>query len=196
MGRYTTVDQVRQLLRAPGQGKWQHGGVWDDTIEGLIDTVEAAIENLIGASPVDAPAEAAARRYPTPFAGLLLETDWYTGDPTEIRWVRTGGTVGDLVTGWTPEDPESTRRGRRFIRRWAGWPTERHVQVTARWGHPQIPAAVRTAAAQWAARLWHEQAAPLGIVDTEGGIPMRVGTADPRIIRLIRHWMPPGTLIA
>lgn len=195
MGRYTTVDQVRRLLRTGSTGTWQQGGQWDDQLETLIATAEAGIDNLIGVSPVNAATSPTDRRYDTPLVGRYLEVCWYTGTPATVHRVLSDGTVSDTaLTGWAVEGVETADRGRRFLRRHLGWTRSAQVEVTARWGHPAVPQAVRTAAAQWAVRMWHEQSAPLGIADV-GGMPMRVGTADPMIVRLIRHWMPPAAVI-
>ncbi len=190
MGRYTTVEEVRRLLRTPGSGKWVEGGVWDETIRDHIETVEDGIDNLLEAWPVNAPDDPSERDFL--FEGVALEVDWFVGVPT-VRAVNADNTAGGSVVSF-PVGRESASRGRRFLS------SERFVQgrryrVSARWGHPKIPAAVRTAAAQWSARRWHESSSPLGIVEMGDGGGMRVYGGEHEAAKLLAYWCPPSKLV-
>lgn len=100
--------------------------------------------------------------------------------------------TGSSAAGWTaltdfdtgPDNALARRRPIESLRRCSSW--GRHqVRVTARWGWPAIPAAVRQAAQLQASRLNKRKDSPEGFVGSTEWGPVRLSRLDPDVASLV-----------
>lgn len=100
------------------------------------------------------------------------------------------GTPGSwtTVTGWEAGPDNADAYGRPFteIRGPAGWLTSlTRIQVTARWGWPDVPAEIAQAALLLTSRLYRRKDSPSGVLgNSEWGLA-RISRTDPDIDALI-----------
>ena len=117
--------------------------------------------------------------------GLL--TDRFRSLPTAVSTSATpSGDFSDLTSGqwWVNIPPFGDRPGRNldghfFLGQW--------YRVTADWGWPAVPPAIATAATLLAGRLYHRQATPLGLQDSDYG-PAYISRYDADVQALIRPY--------
>lgn len=115
-------------------------------------------------------------------SGLLVET----GDGA--TWT---SYAGAYVTA-----PDNALSGRQAITglRITGsdWTGNTYVRVTARWGWPDVPAAIRQAVLIQATRLYKRRDSPEGVVGVAEWGTVRVTRTDPDVMALIAPYMLPG----
>ena len=190
MGRYTALKTVKQALRAPSsaQARSWAANEWDPLIEAAIGSAEELIDSTCGRSFDPAPTAAKAREWWPTHPQILVVGD-VTGTGTTIAVA--GGTLPASTWRWqTP--PSSVSPGRRLIAvAPMRWPVGESVTVTARWGWPAVPDAVKTAATLMAARYFRRLDTPLGLVDV-GDIAAYVPRLDPDVKTLLAPFAGPG----
>lgn len=107
--------------------------------------------------------------------------------------------TGSAAAGWTSTNnydtgPDSALILGKPITRLAnfgGWGTS-SVQITARWGWPELPDEVEQATALLAARLYRRKDSPQGVIGGGEFGPVRVSRIDPDVEALIADLILPG----
>lgn len=186
---YCSLAELKLSLRIPDTDD-------DDLLDLAIDAAGAAIDGYCNRTFVAAGTVVAARRFATmnpavcqiddvgDLTGLVIETDDGTGSWPTV-WAG---------TDWDTEPVNSTVDGQ-------PWPTMRLravgqysfptgyqalVRVTARWGWPDIPKAVKAATVLQAARLYKRADSPLGVAGFSDLGVMRVARGlDPDVQQLV-----------
>lgn len=107
--------------------------------------------------------------------GLLVETGW--------------GTSWSPAAGWDPGPPSAPGDGwpyTELVGHWAG-----RVRVTARWGWPEVPEAIRMATLLLASRLFLRKNSPEGVLQSAEWGSIRVSRWDPDVDALLAPYIQP-----
>ncbi len=66
------------------------------------------------------------------------------------------------------------------------------LEVTANWGWPAVPDAVKQSTLMYSARLYSRKASPLGVIGVGDFGPVRISRSDPDIAHLLMDYRRPG----
>ena len=66
------------------------------------------------------------------------------------------------------------------------------LEVTANWGWPSVPDAVKQAARMYSSRLHGRKASPMGVIGVGDFGPVRISRSDPDIAHLLMEYRRPG----
>jgi len=193
VGNYVALSELKSALGITSSS--------DDAFLNLaIDSSEEAIDDLCG-RVFTAAGSASARTYRAqPYVavtddistttGLVIKTDT-NGDGTyDTTWTASDyqlEPLNDLVKG----------RGVNTIRA-VGSETfpvygdgQTGVEVTAKWGWPSVPNAIKQAALMLSSRLYGRKASPMGVIGVGDFGPVRISRSDPDVAMLLVDYRRP-----
>ena len=177
------------------------GSTDDDFLNLAIDSAEQAIDDLCG-RVFTAAGSASARTYrATPYlavtddvstlTGLVVKTDTAADGVFDQTWASTDYQVEPLNN--------LTKCRAVFNLRAVGdytFPVYGDglaaVEVTAKWGWPSVPDAVKQSALMYASRLYGRKASPMGVIGVGDFGPVRISRSDPDIAHLLMDYRRPG----
>ena len=194
MGNYVALSELKSALGITGSTD-------DDFLNLAIDAAEQAIDDLCG-RVVTAAGSTSARTYRaqpylavtddiSTLTGLVVKTDT-SGDGTfDTTWASTDYQVEPL---------NNLAKGRAvFNLRAVGdylFPVYGDglvsLEVTANWGWPSVPDAVKQAALMYSSRLYGRKASPMGVIGVGDFGPVRISRSDPDIAHLLMDYRRPG----
>jgi len=196
--RYATVDDVKLALRSPAEGGWQDGGVWDDAISRALSSAEDLVDQACGRS-FDAAPQLASDRIFQYNSGRLLLTDDFVGEPSAVAALPLGRSPGFSLQTWqwavrvTPTEGGWPSRHLDVLG--SGWLNRHRYKVTARFGWPAVPDAIRQASIQLAMRIFREQDAPLGLVKGDDGTMAYVSRSDRQLLEVVGRYGGRGRIL-
>jgi hypothetical protein len=195
MGVYVDLAKLKASLKEQSSDR-------DDLLNDVIAAAEAGVDDHCGRTFTVAPT--AAPRVLSPYGRVAVDA---AGEHLLVPDIGSlAGLVvetGTTVAGWTPltgveaEPLDALDRGRAVtsLLRPGGpsWPTgATRIRVTARWGWPAVPAAVRHAATLQAHRLWKRRDSPEGVLGSAEWGAVRVARVDPDVEALLAPFRRPG----
>lgn len=193
---YIQLGELRSQLMNSAVSSSQYDGL----LQGICDAVERAIDDYCFRS-FTVPTEVTHRLYRPTYDGtslvdlddiasaddLAIHTDDGTGayatlvDPADYVLVEDNRT--GMVTGIFGTFPRNARR-------------VRTVKVTAMFGWPAVPAAVKQAALLWGVRLFSRKDSASGVVGFGDFGGVRILNMDPDVARLLAPYRDRGRLLA
>ena len=194
MGSYVALSELKSALGITGSTD-------DDFLNLAIDAAEQAIDDLCGRVFTAAGSTSARTYRAQPYlavtddvstlTGLVVKTDT-SGDGTfDQTWASTDYQVEPL---------NNLAKGRAvFNLRAVGdylFPVYGDglvsLEVTANWGWPSVPDAVKQAALMYSSRLYGRRASPMGVIGVGDFGPVRISRSDPDIAHLLMDYRRPG----
>lgn len=198
MGRYLERSTLKVALSDSSASR-------DDVYDAVIAAVEDTLDTTCGRT-FSLDATATARTFSphgstvrSPEGDLLLVDD--IGSTTGLV-VEEGGGMGGTwqliaASRYEVNPLRAAVHGRPYAGlllpggTWSDGSADR-VRVTAQWGWPAVPAAVRQAALIWAQRLWKRRDSPEGVLGSADWGVVRVSRIDPDIDAMLAPLRAPG----
>lgn len=187
---YVELDLVKQSLRLEDDSR-------DELLQLAIDAAASAIETRCGGRTFGRAEGPAARRYlvgrrlaRTRSGERLLVDD--IADPAGV----TVEADGVPISGWELLPENADVRGRPYdaitLDPYGSFQAYRVVQVTAVYGWPQVPAAIKQANLLQAVRLYRRKDSPEGIAGSAEWGLIRVPNLDPDVRALVEPYRRPA----
>jgi len=194
MGNYVALSELKSALGITGSTD-------DDFLNLAINAAEEAIDDLCGRVFTAAGAASARTYRAQPYLAVTDDISTLTG---LILKTDTSGD-GTFDTTWTSSDYQveplnSLAKSRAaFNLRAVGdylFPVYgdglASVEITAKWGWPAVPNAVKQAALMYSSRLYGRKASPMGVIGVGDFGPVRISRSDPDIAHLLMDYRRPG----
>ena len=194
MGNYVALSTLKSALGITGSTD-------DDFLNLAIDAAEQGIDDLCGRVFTAAGSTSARTYRASPYlavtddistlTGLVVKTDTANDRVFDTTWASTDYQVEPL---------NNLVKGRAvFNLRAVGdytFPVYgdglASLEVTANWGWPAVPDAVKQAALMYSSRLYGRKASPMGVIGVGDFGPVRISRSDPDIAHLLMDYRRPG----
>ena len=194
MGNYVALSTLKSALGITGSTD-------DDFLNLAIDAAEQGIDDLCGRVFTAAGSTSARTYRASPYlavtddistlTGLVVKTDTAADGTFDTTWASTDYQVEPL---------NNLAKGRAvFNLRAVGdylFPVYgdglASLEVTANWGWPAVPDAVKQAALMYSSRLYGRKASPMGVIGVGDFGPVRISRSDPDIAHLLMDYRRPG----
>jgi hypothetical protein len=194
MGNYVALSELKSALGITGSTD-------DDFLNLAINAAEEAIDDLCGRVFTAAGAASARTYRAQPYLAVTDDISTLTG--LVVKTDTSGD--GAFDTTWSSSDYQveplnSLAKGRAaFNLRAVGnylFPVYGDglvsVEITAKWGWPSVPNAVKQAALMYSSRLYGRKASVMGVIGVGDFGPVRISRSDPDIAHLLMDYRRPG----
>ena len=196
MGNYVALSTLKDALGITGSG--------DDTFLNLsIDSTEELIDDLCGRSFIQDSGVSAKTFRAQPYyavtddistlTGLVVKTDT-SGDGTfDTTWASTDYQLEPLNNlAMTPPRPLWNLRAVGSYTFPVYGDGLVSLEVTARWGWPAVPSAIKQVALMLASRYYSRKASPLGVIGVGDFGPVRISRYDQDVTQMLSDYRLPA----